>query len=99
MSRSDRSQPSHAAAQTRGLLRAFRKSPGRSVPKKTLALSDLHSDADDSIWEDFACQGYPVMTLLRGKVIVENGRLIGSSSDGRWLPRRIAAGVLGGPAL
>src|ERR687888_1411360 len=41
--------------------------------KKTLTLSDLHADADYSIWEGFACQGYPVMTILRGKAIVENG--------------------------
>jgi len=34
---------------------------------KTIALSDLHADADYSIWEGFACQGYPVMTILRGK--------------------------------
>jgi dihydropyrimidinase len=67
--------------------------------KKTLALSDLHADADYSIWEGFACRGYPIMTVLRGKVIVENGRLAGSSSDGRWLPRRIASGVLGGAAV
>src|SRR5919201_6549494 len=33
--------------------------------RKTIALSDLHADADYSIWEGFACQGYPVMTLLR----------------------------------
>ena len=39
--------------------------------KKTIALSDLHADADYSIWEGFACQGYPVITILRGKVIVE----------------------------
>jgi hypothetical protein len=39
------------------------------------------------------------MTLLRGKVIVENGRLVGSSSDGRWVPRRIASGVVASPAV
>jgi len=39
------------------------------------------------------------MTLLRGKVIVEDGRLVGSPSDGRWLARRIAGEVLGGPAV
>src|SRR5438876_3551500 len=65
--------------------------------KKTITLGDLHADADYSIWEGFTCQGYPVMTLLRGKVIVEDGRLVGSPSDGRWLARRIAGGVLGGP--
>lgn len=67
--------------------------------KKTIALSDLHADADYSIWEGFACQGYPVMTILRGKVIVENGRLLGSSSDGKWLPRRVSGDILSRPAL
>ena len=56
--------------------------------KKTLTLSDLHADSDYNIWEGFACQGYPVMTILRGKVIIENGKLVGSTSDGRWLKRR-----------
>jgi dihydropyrimidinase len=67
--------------------------------KKTIALSDLHADADYSIWEGFVCQGYPVMTILRGKVIVEGGRLLGSSSDGRWVGRRVAGDVRNRPVL
>jgi dihydropyrimidinase len=67
--------------------------------RKTIALADLHADADYSIWEGFACQGYPVMTILRGKVIVEHGKLVGSSSDGRWVQRRVSGDVLGHPAV
>jgi dihydropyrimidinase len=67
--------------------------------KKTITLADLHADSDYSIWEGFACQGYPVMTILRGKVIVENGKLVGSSSDGRWLKRRVANEVVARPAV
>jgi len=67
--------------------------------RKTIALADLHADADYSIWEGFACQGYPVMTILRGKVIVEHGKLVGSSSDGRWVERRVSGDVLGRPAV
>ena len=70
-----------------------------SSMKKTITLSDLHADSDYSIWEGFACQGYPVMTILRGKVIVDNGKLVGSSSDGRWLKRRIANEMLARPAV
>ena len=66
--------------------------------RKKLTLDDLHADSDYSIWEGFECQGYPVMTILRGKVIVENGRLLGSTSDGRWLHRKIAPRVLAQPA-
>ncbi|PWU25343.1 MAG: hypothetical protein C5B48_01810 [Candidatus Rokuibacteriota bacterium] len=67
--------------------------------KKTITLADLHADADYSIWEGFACQGYPVTTILRGKIIVENGRLVGGSSDGRWLKRRVSGGVLARPTV
>lgn len=66
---------------------------------KKLTLNDLHADSDYSIWEGFECRGYPVMTILRGKVIVENGKLVGISSDGEWLPRRVSPGVLAHPAV
>jgi len=66
---------------------------------KTLALADLHSAADYSIWEGFTCRGYPVMTILRGKVIVESGKLAGSPSDGRWVKRKVGADVLARPAV
>ena len=64
---------------------------------KTLTLDDLHADSDYSIWEGFECRGYPVMTILRGKVIVEDNNLVGSSSNGQWLSRKVAPGVLARP--
>ena len=64
---------------------------------KKLTLDDLHADSDYSIWEGFECQGYPVMTILRGKVIVEDGKLSGSTSDGQWLSRKVAPGILARP--
>src|SRR5262245_23499563 len=67
--------------------------------KKTITLSDLHADSDYSIWEGFACQGYPAMTILRGKVTVENGKRVGSSTDGRWLKRRVSGDVLARPVV
>jgi dihydropyrimidinase len=65
---------------------------------KTITLDDLHADSDYSIWEGFECQGYPVTTILRGSVIVDNGELLGDPSDGQWLPRKIAPSILAGPA-
>jgi hypothetical protein len=38
------------------------------------------------------------MTLLRGKVIAERGRLLGSPSDGQAVSRRIDPAVLRRPA-
>lgn len=67
--------------------------------KKTLTLDDLHADSDYSIWEGFTCQGYPIMTILRGKIIVENGKLLGHSSDGEWVPRKVSPEILARPAI
>ncbi len=51
------------------------------------------------MWEGWEIHGWPVATILRGKVMVENGRYLGSSKDGRYLKRKIAAEILNGPAL
>ncbi|MCH7802325.1 MAG: amidohydrolase family protein [Chloroflexi bacterium] len=64
---------------------------------KTITLDDLHADSDYSIWEGFECQGYPVTTILRGNIIVDNGELLGSPTDGQWLARKVAPSVLAGP--
>ena len=55
---------------------------------RPLTLDDLHLE-DYSIWEGWHVRGWPVTTLLRGKVMVEEGRLLGSPSDGRLLPRSV----------
>jgi dihydropyrimidinase len=65
--------------------------------KKTLAREDFHV-SDYSPWEGWPVSGWPVMTLLRGKVIAERGKLLGSPADGRLLSRRIDPAVLRRPA-
>ena len=67
--------------------------------KKKIVLEDLHADADYSIWDGFEGQGYPLTTILRGKVIVEDGKLLGSPRDGRWLSRKVAPEILAGPTV
>jgi hypothetical protein len=37
--------------------------------------------------------------MLRGKVIVEDGKLVGSERDGRWVKRKVENAVLARPAL
>ena len=39
------------------------------------------------------------MTVLRGNVIVEDGKLTGSVSDGEWLPRHVTDEVRSRPAV
>ena len=64
---------------------------------KTLAREDFHV-SDYSPWEGWAVTGWPVMTLLRGKVIADRGKLLGAPTDGRLLTRRIDNAVLARPA-
>ena len=61
--------------------------------RKRLSLDDLHADSDYSIWEGWEVEGYPVTTILRGNVIVENGQLLGSTDDGRFLERAVSQEV------
>ena len=48
---------------------------------------------------DAQTQGFGPKELKSGKVIVESGKLVGSSSDGRWVERRVSGDVLGRPAV
>jgi dihydropyrimidinase len=65
--------------------------------RKVLAREDFHV-TDYSPWEGWEVRGWPVTTVLRGKVIADRGRLLGDPRDGRLLSRRIDPAVLGRPA-
>ena len=64
---------------------------------RTLTKDDFHV-SDYSPWEGWDVRGWPVTTLLRGKVIVENGRLHGDTRDGQLVKRKIDGAVLSRPA-
>jgi dihydropyrimidinase len=57
--------------------------------------ADLH-ETDYTPWEGHDIFAWPVTTVLRGKVMVENGRYLASPGDGKYLKRKIAAATLGG---
>ena len=61
--------------------------------KKTLAKSDFHV-SDYSPWEGWSVNGWPVTTILRGKVMVADGKLHGDPKDGRLVSRKIDPAVL-----
>ena len=67
--------------------------------KKVIALPDLHSDCDYTVWEGWELQGYPVMTISKGNVVMEDGRFTGTKGAGEFLPRQLPAEVLAGPAV
>ena len=59
---------------------------------------DLH-ETDYSPWEGHDIFAWPVVTILRGKVMVENGQYFGSPNDGRYLKRKISSETLNGATL
>jgi dihydropyrimidinase len=64
--------------------------------RKTLSRDDFHV-TDYSPWEGWEVAGWPVMTMLRGSLVVERGKLLGSLSAGRQLTRKIEPAVLQRP--
>src|SRR3989441_4287479 len=64
---------------------------------KTLTKDDFHV-SDYSPWEGWKVQGWPVTTVLRGRVVVENGRMVADERRGQLLRRKIDPTVLRGPA-
>jgi dihydropyrimidinase len=60
--------------------------------------ADLH-ETDYTPWEGHDVFAWPVVTILRGKVMVENGQYLASPSDGRYLKRKIPSEILNGAPL
>ncbi len=66
--------------------------------RKVLRKEDLH-ETDYTPWEGHEVAAWPNMTILRGKIVVENGVLLASPSDGQFLPRKIGSDIRARPAL
>jgi dihydropyrimidinase len=64
--------------------------------RKALTREDFHV-SDYSPWEGWEILGWPVTTVLRGKVLVEGGRLVRDARDGQLVSRKISNEVLGRP--
>ena len=66
--------------------------------KKRLTMDDLHL-RDYSPWEGWEVSGWPTTVILRGKVMVDDGQLLGDPNDGQLVRRRIDPAVLQRPAF
>jgi dihydropyrimidinase len=60
--------------------------------------AELH-EADYSPWEGHDLAAWPSMTILRGKIVVENGNLTANLSDGQFLARKVPEEIRTRPAL
>jgi dihydropyrimidinase len=63
----------------------------------TITIEELHHDGDYSPWEGWTVRGRPETTILRGRVVVERGNLLGNPGDGVFVPRRMQPDVLARP--
>jgi dihydropyrimidinase len=70
----------------------------RTGQRRRLTRADFHV-ADYSPWEGWEISAWPTTTILRGRVIVDQGQLIGRPGDGQFVARRIDPEVLARPAL
>src|SRR6516225_1598962 len=60
--------------------------------------ADLH-ETDYTPWEGHDIFAWPVVTILRGKVMVQNGQYFASPRDGQYLKRKISQKIRDGAAL
>jgi len=78
-----------------GLSRKGRLAPGYDAdivlfdPTKEITFSPhtLHSPIDFCTYDGLTLTGFPVMTISRGEVIVENGQFVGQPGRGRFIER------------
>ena len=67
--------------------------------KKMIVRMDMLHEADFSPWEGHEVYAWPTMTILRGKVMVEDGRFMGDLRDGQYLLRKIPSELHRGPMI
>ncbi|NGO66694.1 dihydropyrimidinase [Rhizobium daejeonense] len=58
--------------------------------EETISQSLMHHAADYTPYEGLRVKGWPVMTLLGGKVVCDDGRILGRPGDGHFLPRALS---------
>ena len=55
--------------------------------EKTVNPEMLQSLSDFSLWDGWKLKGWPVMTILRGEVIMENGKVLNQEGFGKYIKR------------
>jgi dihydropyrimidinase len=52
-----------------------------------LSAKTLHQLSDFCIYEGWEVRGYPVLTMLRGNIVVKDGKLVAKAGIGKYIPR------------
>jgi dihydropyrimidinase len=66
--------------------------------RRVIRAADLH-ETDYTPWEGHEVGAWPSVTIMRGKVAVENGQLLASLTDGQFLSRKIGDDIRSRPAV
>ena len=66
--------------------------------KRTIVRKEMLHEQDYSPWEGHEVHAWPALTVMRGKVVVENGNFLGAPSDGQYLKRQISESIRNGTA-
>ena len=56
--------------------------------QETIRQEILHHGSDYTPWEGFQVTGWPVMTIARGTVVMEDGEIVGAKGHGQVLSRQ-----------
>ena len=56
--------------------------------KRRISSSMLHENVDYSLYEGMESFGWPQMTMSRGKIIVKDGKFVGSKGYGKFIKRK-----------
>jgi dihydropyrimidinase len=57
------------------------------TPYEGFEVTDLHHGADYTPYEGFEVTGWPVTTIVRGKVVSDHGKLVASLGHGAYFKR------------
>ena len=67
--------------------------------KRTTIRKEMLHESDYSPWEGHEVHAWPSLTVLRGKVVVENEKFLGDLKDGQYLFRKISDEIRSGAML
>jgi dihydropyrimidinase len=67
--------------------------------RRTKITKEMLHESDYSPWEGHEVHAWPALTLLRGKIVVEDGKFFGDLKDGQYQFRKIADEIRGGAQL
>ncbi len=67
--------------------------------RRTTLRKEMLHESDYSPWEGHEVHAWPALTVLRGKVVVDDGKFLGDLKDGLYLYRKISDDIRSGAML